>query len=134
GPQRGDPAPGEQQLATSPPTELIAVSPRGEFRAQRLADANERQPVAQLGEPDVVRRDPASRVTVPLLGLLDRLPALFQRREVPALALRTDDPQPPLGGVERQALADRKRLDGLVGAERLIAEQARRVHTGSVAP
>src|SRR5262249_5924604 len=34
GPQRGDPAPGEQQLATSPPTELIAVSPRGEFRAQ----------------------------------------------------------------------------------------------------
>ena len=110
-PKRRDATAREQQLSSSPPPELIAVSPRRELRPQRLTDPNERQPVAQLGEPDVVGRDAPARVAVELLRVLDRFPALFERRKVPALALRADDPKPPFGGIERESLADRKRLD-----------------------
>ena len=53
------------------------------------------------------------------LALFDRLPALLERREIPAAAVVADDPQSSLVGVEREPTADRKVLDTLIRAELL---------------
>src|SRR6185312_13667235 len=119
---------GNEQLATPAPAELIAVAPRREFRPERLADAHQRRTVAKLRQPDVVGRHTTSRVTKQSLGSLDSLPALFERREVPALAMWTHDPQASLGGVKREAPSNRKGFQRLVGAKRLVAEKAGGVH------
>src|SRR5262249_37401233 len=129
-----DAAADEQHLPAPTATELIAVAPGGEFRTQRRTDADEGEPIAELGETDVVSGNAAARVAVELLGLLDCFPAFLERRQVPPLALRAHDPEPPFGGIECQALPDRERFDRLIRAERFVAEQARRVHTDSEAP
>src|ERR1041385_636309 len=121
--KRRDASARDEHLAPPTATELITVAPRGELRAQRLTDADELCPVAQLGEPNVLRRHPAPRVPIEALGVFDRLPSLLERRQVPAFALSAHDPKPALRRVERQTAPDRKRLERLVGAERLVAEE-----------
>ncbi len=125
---RRDAAADHQHLSSPPPSELIAVSPGRKFGPQRLADPHERRSVAHLGQAYVVGRQAAARIGEQLLGRFDRFPALLERRQIPAFAVRADDPQPPALGVERQALADRKRLERLIGAERLVAKQTGGIH------
>src|SRR5690606_34967110 len=84
---------GELQSSSAQP---FAVAPRRELGAQRLPDADEIQPFAQRGEPYVVRGNPQRRCAEGALALLDRLPALLYRCEVPVAALRADRPEPPL--------------------------------------
>src|SRR5688500_7645828 len=118
----------------SPATELIAISPGGELRTLRDADAHDLEPLLQPGEADVLGRRPEARVAEAALALLDRLPPLLERREVPPLASTADDPQPSLRRVKRQALPHGKLLDRRVRAERVVAEEARRVHENNIAP
>src|SRR6185503_7128218 len=75
------------------PSELIAVSPRRHFRPLRRADPDESQSLAQLREPNVLRRHPQLRLGEQALALLDRFPPLLERREVPPLARLAHDPQ-----------------------------------------
>src|SRR5262245_34154056 len=124
----GEPRTGDQHLSPTATTELVAVPPRGEFGSEWFSDAHELSAVTQLGEPDVVRGRAQTRIPIETLRLFDRLPALLERREVPPLALRTHDPQPPLRRVVRQPPSDGKRVEGLVLAERAAAEEASRVH------
>src|SRR5439155_9555246 len=89
---------------------------------QRLTDAHQFRSVVELPEPDVARRHTPARCPIQLLGALDHFPALLERREVPALAVRTHDPQPTLVGIERETAANRKTLERLVAAERALAK------------
>ena len=91
--------------------ELIAVAPRGELGTQRLPDAHQLEPLVESSQADVFRGDTLSRRTEASLAILDRLPALFERRQVPTLALATHRPQAALGGVEGQPPPDGERLD-----------------------
>src|SRR5690606_2785828 len=119
-------------LATSP--ELVAVPPRRELRSQRLADANQLEPLRQPGQSDVLRRDPLPRPAERSLTRFDRLPALLERREVPTLAVAADDPEPTLRRVERQPSPDGERLDRFVRGKRRCAEDAVPIHGGEVGP
>ena len=103
---------------------LVSVPPRRHLRPLRLAYAHQGRAVSDPREPDVVRGDPKPRVAKRPLALLDRFPPFFERREVPALARAAHDPQSSLRGVERQATADRKVLDRLVGSEAGVTEDA----------
>jgi len=62
------------------------------------------------------------------LALLDRLPALVDRGQVPAPASGTDDPQSSLPGVEGQPPSNGEGLDALIDAEIRMAMQAGGVH------
>ena len=64
------------------------------------------------------------------LAVLDRLPTLFQGREVPASALDAHDPEPSLRGVESESPPYGETLQHLVRAEGLLTEHAGRVHGG----
>src|SRR5262249_8370137 len=76
-------------------------------------------------------RDAPSRVAVQPLGFLNCLPPLLERRQVPPLAVATDDPQTTLCSIEREAPPHGERLERLVAAQVLLAEETGRVH-GSV--
>src|SRR5262245_54618167 len=108
--------------------ELAPVSPRREFRAERLADPDQVGAVSHAGEPDVRGGEPEVRVAEELLTLLDDFPAILERREVPAPAVEADHPQPASRLVEREALPGGRVLQHLVGAERVMAEEATAVH------
>ena len=62
------------------------------------------------------------------LKVFDGFPALLERREVPAVARRADDPEPALCGVERKAAANGETFYEIIRAEWAVAEQAGRVH------
>jgi hypothetical protein len=106
----------------------LAVAPRRELGAQRLPDANEVEPLSQGGEADVVGGNAQRRSPECPFALLDRLPALLDRREVPVATLCAHRPQPPSGRIERQPSADGKVLDDVVRAELGVAEEAGGVH------
>ena len=114
------PPPATSDLSAPASTELIAVAPRGELGTLRRANSHERRPVTQLRQADVLGRDAAPRITKQLLGRLDRLPAVLERREIPSLAVRAHDPQPSLRGVEREPLSDREGLERLVAPSGLL--------------
>ena len=78
---------GDDNLPRTATSELISVSPRGELRPHRRANTDELRAVGEPRQSDLRRGDAAPRVTVELLRLLDRLPALIERREVPALVV-----------------------------------------------
>ena len=108
--------------------EVAPIPPRGELRAKRRADANQLQSVGSRARPMLLVE---TRTKVPRyesLALFDRLPALLERREIPAPAVMADDPEPSFVGVEREPTTDRKVLDTLIRAELLRTEQARGVH------
>src|SRR5438552_9598623 len=54
--ERGHAAAGDQHLSPAASTELISITPRRELWSQRLADSYELRSVAELREPDVLRR------------------------------------------------------------------------------
>src|SRR5688572_12124579 len=112
------------EMTASPAAELIAVSPRGHLGTQRGADAHELQPFAQPGQSDVVGGRAQTRLGEQALALLDRLPALLERGEVPPLAGPAHDPEPPLRRVERKATPYWEMLNDLVLAEVRVAEKA----------
>ena len=118
---------GERHPAPPPP-KLVPVAPRGELRPQRFPDAHQREALRVTGKADVVGGNAEVRVPEDPLAVLDGLPALFQRREVPAFALAADDPEEAAGGVERETASHGERLDNLVGAEGLAAENTGPVH------
>src|SRR5437762_3355255 len=97
--------------------ELIAIAPCRHLGPQGASDPHQHQSFAQLGEPDVVGRHAKASLRKQALGFFDRLPALLEWREVPALALPADNPKPPLRCVERETSADRKMLDDFVATE-----------------
>jgi hypothetical protein len=124
-------ASGDEHLPPATTAELVAITPGGKFGTLGLTDTHQRRSIAHLGEADVVGRDAATRIAVQLLGELDRFPPILERSEIPALTVLTDDPQPALGGVERQPLPDRERFERLVRAKRFVAEQAGGIHMNS---
>ena len=88
------------------PSELIAVAPRRELRTLRLADAHQLRTVGQAGQSDIVRAHPHARIAKRSLALLDRLPPLVERCEIPALTATADDPEPTVARVECDATSD----------------------------
>ena len=111
--------------------ESRAVAPRRDLGKQRRPDANELESAAELGEADVVGRHAQPGAAEESLGLVDRLPALLERREVPASALRADHPEPPLLRIVRQPTPDGKGRKVVIGAEVEVAEETAGVHAGS---
>src|SRR4029077_10973059 len=59
---------------------------------------------------------------------LDALEAIVERREVPAPAFGTDDPQTPFPFVDRQAPPDAESRGPAVAVEAAVAERAGLVH------
>src|SRR5665213_203486 len=104
--------------------ELISVTPRCHFRPLRASHAHELEALAHTRQAYVIRRHAERRAAKESLALLNRLPAFFQRREIPALARPTDDPQPALLLIEREAASDGKMFDYLVRAEVVVTEEA----------
>ena len=122
-----------EHVARSPSSELAPVSPRREFRTQRTANAYQLETFGQSGQPDVrglcAQPEPAKAP----FALLHCLPPLFEWSEIPALAVRTDHPQPTLGRIEREPFPDGKRLDDLIASEILTTMNTRAVHGQCVA-
>src|SRR5690348_667178 len=104
------------------------VAPRGDLGEERRPDANELEPRAQMRERDVVGGHTQPRAAEETLAAVDRLPPLLERREVPALASRADDPEPSLHRIERQPPSYRAGGDVIVGTEVGVAEEAGGVH------
>ena len=132
--ERDDPdsrEPARRHQGQMPPpaaAELVAVPPRRHFGAHRGPDADELQPLPDARQSDVLRGHAQPRVRELSFALFDRFPSLFDRREIPALALSAHDPQSPTRRVEHEAAADREMLDHLVRAETRMAEDAGGVH------
>jgi hypothetical protein len=118
----------DELRVTPTATELGAVAPRRKLRAKGRPDAHQLEPLTQPRQADVVGGGAQSRPAIETLALVDRLPALLERREIPSPATRTDDPQSALRRVEGEPAADREPLDGLVDAEIGLAEEAVVVH------
>src|SRR5207302_3894270 len=83
---RGNTRRGQQHALPAPAPKLIAVAPRRHLRSQRVTDAHQLETFPQLGETDVVGGDAKARAGEEPLALLDRLPALLERCQIPALA------------------------------------------------
>ena len=66
--------------------------------------------------------------------MFDRLPARFQRRQIPAFAVPAHDPQASLRRVIRKPPADREIFDRRVPAKIRVAEQTGRVHALKLLP
>lgn len=125
---RGGGPPGDQYVLAPPTPKLIAVAPGRELRPQRRPDAHELRPVRHAREPDIIGRRAQPRAAEQPLGLLDRLPPLFLRRQVPPLAPAAHHPQAALGCVVGEPAPNREVLHRFVPAEVRVAEEARGVH------
>ena len=121
-----------QNHPAAPAAELIAIAPRRELGPQRSTDSYELSSFFQASQPDIGSRDAEGRRTKGTFASLDRLPTLFQRREIPPLAAPTHHPQSPLLGVERQPPSDGEVLYGFICAKQRVAENAVRVHRTNV--
>ena len=108
--------------------ESLAVTPGGEFGALRLADSHQVGAVGHARHADLVGGNPLAAVSEELLRLLDRLPALLERGQIPLGAAGADDPEAALGGVKGEATAHRKALERLVGAEVGLTRDAATEH------
>ncbi len=129
--QRGGARRGSAPLddCTAPaPSELISVTPRREFRAQRLANTNELETFAQTRQADLVGGDAQFGPAIRALTLLDCFPPLLDRSEVPSLAFPADYPQPSLCSIERESPTNGEMLDRLVCTEVGFAEETGRIH------
>ena len=122
-----------QCLYPSPP-EPRAVPPCGEFRKQRLADANQLDAFRQSRETDLARRYAAFGVAKPPFGVFHRLPPFFERCEVPLMTMRADDPQAALRWVEGEPAADGKTKSGTRAPNPRRALAARRAGASRIRP
>lgn len=98
-------------------SELITISPRSKFGSLRFPDANEFETFRQSGEADLVGRNTLARIAIQSLAGFDRLPSLFQWRQIPLRAPAADDPQAAKSLIEGQPPAYRERFNDLVRAE-----------------
>ena len=114
--------------SSHPLAQLIPIPPGGELRTQRLPDSYKFQPLRVARDADVPGRRPRARGAEKPLTLLDRLPPLLERRQVPALALPAHDPEPSLRPVEGEAAPDGEVLDHLIRPEGPGARNAGLVH------
>ncbi len=105
----------ERLLATAP--ERIHIAPCRELEPWRLADADELQALREARQADLIGRGPYTRRAILALALLDGLPALLDRRQVPAAAPGADDPQTSVRTVEREPPANGQLFDDLIRAE-----------------
>ena len=108
----------------APVQQLVTIPPGRHFHATGCTDSHEAQARAVNTKPDVIGLDSAAREPILPLADLDRLPALLEGTEVPALAVRTDDPEPSACLIERELPADWKLLDDEIRAEPAFAEDA----------
>jgi hypothetical protein len=76
--------PGEARAIAS--REPFPVPPRRELRAPRASDAHQIHALGQAREADLVGGKARANSGEAPLALLDRLPSLLQRREIPAPA------------------------------------------------
>ena len=104
--------------------ELISITPCRHFGTLWASDSHKLESLAHAREADVVRRHAERRASEETLTLFDRLPAFFQRSEIPAFARSTDDPQPALLLIEREPASDGEMLNYFVRAEVAMTEQA----------
>src|SRR5690606_16419885 len=113
-----------------PPTapELVAVAPRRKLRSQRLANADEVEPIRRPRQTHILRGHPLARIAIQPLARLNGLPALFERREAPAFARAADDPQPAATRVKRQSATDGHLLQHVVPPQISRAEETGREH------
>ena len=88
----GDAGTGHVVHLSAPRAKVTSVPPRGEFRPQRCADADQLETVRQPREPDVVRGHANGRAAKHALAFLDRLPPLLDWSEIPSAA--RDDRRP----------------------------------------
>jgi hypothetical protein len=107
-----------------PASELGPVSPGGELGSERSPDAHQLEALAQSRESQLPRGHPCSDQAEEPFAVLHHLPALLERREVPAAALPADHPQAALGRIEREAATDGEGFHDLVAAEVAGAEGA----------
>src|SRR5690606_1368614 len=117
----------DQQRAPPPPAELVPVAPGGELRALRCADPDQLEPLPVPGKADLVSGDAHAGLPEDPLGRLDRLPALLDRRQVPALTPTAHHPDAAARRLARDPAADRDALEHLVRAKAAVAEEAGRV-------
>lgn len=85
---------------------------------------HELRSLAKPSEPDVFSRDAKLCAAKSALAFLDRFPALFDGRQIPAFALPAHHPQASLRGVKCQPASDGEVLDRFVGSELRVAEEA----------
>lgn len=96
--------------------------------APRMADPDQVEPLGQPCEADVRSRYSESGAPELAFAGFDRLPSLFERREIPSAAATAHDPEPAPLAIEGEATADRELLDHLVRAECRVAKETGRVH------
>src|SRR5678815_6103791 len=108
--------------------ESRSVAPRRDLRQQRRSNANELEAAAKARQADVVGGHPEACAAEQPLGLIDRLPALLERREVPSPASGANDPEPTLFRIERQPSANREGRQKVIGGEIRVTKQTGRVH------
>ena len=116
------------ECATTTSEKLATVTPRRQFSAQQRTNANQLQPAGKFDQSDLIRRCAQLCVAKQALASVDGFPPFFERHEAPARARRTHDPQTPFGAVKCDARTDGERLNRVVCAERVRAEQAACVH------
>ena len=117
-------------MVTQARPELVAVPPGGELGPWRLPDPHQIQPLLVARKADVLCRDPNTGLAEDSLAGLNRFPAFFQRREVPASALRAHDPESSLRGVESESALGWSRLLQRQGASECRTRRCR-PHWGS---
>src|SRR5262249_12789582 len=113
--------------------EASAVAPRRDLRKQSRPDSNELETAAEAREADVVRRHAETRAAKQSFSVVDRLPSLLERREVPTATSRADHPEPATLGIEREPSADREGRQKVVRSQIVVAEQTTRIHRGDAA-
>ncbi|MBK9065368.1 MAG: hypothetical protein IPL76_00610 [Gemmatimonadetes bacterium] len=104
--------------------EGLAVPPRRELRQHRMPDPHQLEPAAQSRQAHLAGADPHRRGAEPALALLDGLPAVVERGQVPPPAAGTDHPEATACRVEGEAPPDGAALDLVIPAQRGIAEEA----------
>src|SRR5207245_8414734 len=107
--------------------EPLAVAPRGELEARGLADPHE---VVSLppNQGHLLGRGRYASLAGRSSERFDPFEAVIQRRQVPAGALGTDDPEAALPFVERQPPPDAQSGRAPVAVELAVAEGAGAIH------
>ncbi len=103
--------------------ESLSVPPRREFGAEGISDPDQLETLGQPGETDVVGGHPDVGPAEVAFALLDRLPAILERGEVPPAAGTADHPEAAPGLVVGDAPTDREVFDLPVGGKGSAAEE-----------
>src|SRR5690606_25837766 len=89
----GRQCPARKQSALSSTSKLVAITPRRKLRAKRSTHSNERRSITPFREPDIIGGHSNRGATIRALSLLECLPSVLHRREVPSLASAAHHPE-----------------------------------------